>query len=60
MMSQTTSLAKIRQKQKELNNTAFKRNNNLTDSIVYKKSCELDKMIVNYMRNNKQMEIIFN
>lgn len=59
-MSQTTSLKKIRKKQKELNNTAIERYNNLTDSYVYKKSCELDKLIVNYMKSNpQQMEIIF-
>lgn len=58
-MSQTTSLKKIRKKQKELNNVAFEKSNNLTDSYVYKKSCELDKLIVNYMKTNHQMEIIF-
>jgi hypothetical protein len=53
------SLKKIRKKQQELNLEASKKDNNLADGIVYKKSCELDKLIVNYMKTNQQMEIIF-
>jgi hypothetical protein len=53
------SLKKIHKKQQELNLEASKKDNNLADSLVYKRSCELDKLIVSYMKTNQQMEIIF-
>lgn len=58
-MAKRVTLKQIRKKQKELNTLAKDNQNELQNKKVYKKSCELDKLIVEYMKDNKQMEIIF-
>lgn len=58
-MENKITLKLIRKKQKELNVLAATNNNELQNKKVYKKSCELDKLIVEYMKKNQQMEIIF-
>lgn len=58
-MSKRVTLKQIRKKQNELNMLATDKDNQLQNKRVYRKSCELDKLIVEYMKNNKQMEIIF-
>lgn len=59
-MSKKITLKQIRRKQKELNMLAANKQNELQNTIVYKKSCELDELIVEYMKHNHQLEIIFN
>ncbi len=51
-------LKKIRKKQKELVLLA-QRHDSVVRGRVYKKSCELDDLIVQYMKTNRQLEIVF-
>lgn len=58
-MTNKNVLKKIREKQKELNQLVDMKNYELQDKKVYEKSCELDRLIVEYMKNYRQVEIIF-
>lgn len=53
------TLRTIQRTQKELNRLAASSDNHLQASQVYRKSCQLDRLIVEYMKTNSQMEIIF-
>lgn len=53
------TLKAIQKTQKELNLLAASNDNELLAPKIYRKSCQLDQLIVEYMKNNAQMELIF-
>ncbi|MBM7868069.1 Spo0E family sporulation regulatory protein-aspartic acid phosphatase [Heliobacterium gestii] len=59
-MDSLVLLRRIQRKRKELDRLARKFDcRNLTSGLLYRKSCELDRLIVEYMRVNRQMELDF-
>lgn len=53
-------LRRIQRKRKELEQLARRNGlSSLTSGLVYRKSCELDRLIVQYMRANRQLELDF-
>ncbi|KAB2951259.1 aspartyl-phosphate phosphatase Spo0E family protein [Heliorestis acidaminivorans] len=53
-------LRRIQRKRKELERLARRKGtDSLTTGLVYRKSCELDSLIVQYMKENRQMELDF-
>lgn len=60
-MDSKVLLRRINQKKKELDKIVrHNGQSQLTNGLVYKKSCELDKLIVQYMKlNHHQMELDF-
>lgn len=53
-------LRQIRRKRKELERLVSQnKGGSLTSGKIYRKSCELDGLIVRYMRVNRQMELDF-
>ncbi|MZP30956.1 Spo0E family sporulation regulatory protein-aspartic acid phosphatase [Heliobacterium undosum] len=59
-MDTSVLLRRIQRKRKELDRLARKFDSrNLTSGDVYRKSCELDRLIVEYMRTNRQLELDF-
>ncbi|MDN5293905.1 MAG: hypothetical protein PWQ91_1078 [Eubacteriales bacterium] len=53
------ALQEIRKKQRELARLVGKKGFSFLDETIYRKSCELDFLIVEYMRKNRQLQINF-
>ncbi|MBC9785659.1 MULTISPECIES: aspartyl-phosphate phosphatase Spo0E family protein [Heliobacterium] len=59
-MDCTVLLRRIHRKRKELDKLARRFDaKTLTSGAIYRKSCELDRLIAEYMRSNRQMELDF-
>ncbi len=52
-------LRTIRKKQRELNRLVGTAGSLEVNRDLYRKSCELDRLIVEYMKHNQQLEILF-
>ncbi|WP_162007861.1 aspartyl-phosphate phosphatase Spo0E family protein [Heliorestis convoluta] len=53
-------LRRIQRKRKELERLAGRKGTDkLTTGLIYRKSCELDVLIVQYMKENRQLELDF-